>query len=159
MWYARNAISRSIRSAGVTSAKRSNAAAPFRGEASVWDVLRKSQVSRIRVRPTLDAAANGRNTNESNLSGITKLEKEWKENEYEHWFKAVAQIGGVAIQGECDTDWFLDTDEKMPKSMVENFIADLKKGIKWLEEVKSADYNVTNFISAINTAEEYLAAF
>ena len=86
-------------------------------------------------------------------------EKEWKENEYEHWFKAVAQIGGVAIQGECDTDWFLDTDEKMPKSMVENFIADLKKGIKWLEEVKSADYNVTNFISAINTAEEYLAAF
>ena len=86
-----------------------------------------------------------------------KLE-EWKKNEYEWWFKAVSKIGGPGIQGECDTDWFMDSYETPDKKDIVDFIDDLKKGIKWLEEDKSDDYNIHNFKVALKTAREFLAA-
>ena len=98
--------------------------------------------------------------NEARFDAIENgTEKEWKENEYENWFKAVARIGGVAIQGDCDTDWFIDCgDDAPPKEMVEDFAEDLKKGIKWLEEVDAASYNIFRFNEALNITEEYLAS-
>ena len=82
----------------------------------------------------------------------------WKKTEYKWWFKAVLQNGGPGIQGECDTDWFMDSYETPDKKDITDFINDLKKGIKWLEEENSEDYNIRNFKMAIKTAQNFLAS-